>query len=127
MVPDGLWAKGKMGTCQLSIKKLKRQNKKVYLFAQGRLTAHRSTQTAGTIRVQVGGSAGLVVGGLWAKGKMGTCQLSIKKLKATKEKGVSSAPGGLTGHWRTRSACTIHVKVGGGVGLVVVGLWAEIG
>jgi len=37
----------------------------------------------------------LVVGGLWAKGKMGTCQLSIKKLQVANEKGVSLAPGGL--------------------------------
>ena len=127
MVVGGLWAKGKMGMCQLTIKKLKATKGNGVSLAQGGLTGHRSTQTAGTIRVQVGGSVGLVVGGLWAKGKMGTCQLSIKKLKATKEKGVSSAPGGLTGHWRTRSACTIHVQVGGGVGLVVGGLWPEIG
>ena len=40
----------------------------------------------------------MVVGGLWAKGKMGTCQLPIKKFKATNEKGVSLALGELTGH-----------------------------
>ena len=38
------------------------------------------------------GGIRLVVGGLWAEYKLGTCQLPIKKLKAANEKGESSAP-----------------------------------
>ena len=68
----------------------------------------------------------MVVGGLWVKGKMGTCQLLIKKLKVTNDKGVSLALGGLTGHQKDQMDCTIHIRVGGSVRLVVGGLAAEI-
>ena len=40
----------------------------------------------------------MVVGGLWSKGEMRTCQQPIKKLKAPKKKYVTLAQGGLTGH-----------------------------
>ena len=46
------------------------------------------------------GSVELVVGGLWAKGKIGMCQLSIKQLKVTHKMGLSLAPGGLAGRRR---------------------------
>jgi hypothetical protein len=78
-----------------------------------------------TICVRVGGVIGLVVSGLWAKGKMGMCQRPIKKLKATNEKGVSLAQGGLTSRRRAQSSCTICVQVGCSIGLVVGSLWAE--
>lgn len=42
--------------------------------------------------LELGGGIRLVVGGLWAEYKLGTCQLPIKKLKAANEKGESSAP-----------------------------------
>ena len=54
------------------------------------------------------------------------CQLPIKKFMAKNGKGVSLAPGALTGCWRAQSAGTIFVFVGGGVGLVVGSLWTEI-
>lgn len=68
----------------------------------------------------------MVVGGLWAKGKMGTCQLPIKKLKAMNKKGVSLALGELTGHQKDQMDGTIHIRVGGSVSLVVGGLAAEL-
>ena len=51
----------------------------------------------------------MVVGGLWVKGKMGTCQLPIKKLKATNDKGVSLALGGLTSHQKDQMDGTVHI------------------
>ena len=51
----------------------------------------------------------MVVGGLWAKGKMETCQLPIKKSKATNEKGVSLALEELTGHQNDQMDGTIHI------------------
>ena len=68
----------------------------------------------------------MVVCGLWAKGTMGMCKLTIKKLKATNEKGVSLALGELTGHQKDQMDSTIHIRVGGSVRLVVGGLAAEI-
>ena len=91
------------------IKKLKATNEKGVSLAPGGLTGRRRAQSSCTICVQVGCSIGLVVGSLWAEGKMGMCQLPIKILKATNEKGVFLAPGGLTGRRRARSAGTIRI------------------
>lgn len=54
---------------------------------------------------------------------MGMCQVPIKKLKATNIKGVTSDLGGLNSHWR---AHTFHIRVGGGIKLVVGGILVEI-
>ena len=50
-------------------------------LALGGLTGCLMAQFAGTIHGRVGGSVGLGVCGLWAKGTRAMCQLPIKKLK----------------------------------------------
>ena len=124
LVVGGLLSKGEMRTCQWPIKKLKAPKKKGITLAQGGLTGHWGDQSAGAIRIRVSGSVGLVVGGLWSKGEMRTCQQPIKKLKAPKKKGVTLALRGLTRRLWGQSADAIRVQVGGSVGLVVGGLWA---
>jgi hypothetical protein len=116
-------SEGKMGMCQLSIKKLKATNVMVVSLALGGLTSSRRAQSAGTIYVRVGGGIGFDVGGVWAKGEMGMSQLPIKMFEATHVNCVSLALGGLTTCRRTQSAGTIHVQVGGDIGFVVGSLW----
>ena len=67
----------------------------------------------------------MVLGGLWAEGKMRMCHRSIKKYKATNEKGASLAPGGLTGHLRAQIAGNFCGQVVGCIYVGVGGLWAE--
>jgi hypothetical protein len=49
---------------------------------------------------------------MWAKGTMGMCKLTIKKLKATNQKGVSLALRGLTSCQQAQSAGTIAFEMG---------------
>jgi hypothetical protein len=56
---------------------------------------------AGGLNQLVLSAFALGVVGMWAKGKMGMCQIKIIQLKATNVKVVSSAPGGLTDPWMT--------------------------
>ena len=54
-------------------KKIKAQGEMAVFTASEGLTGQRMAQSAGTNHVQADGSIMLLVGGLWAKGKMGFC------------------------------------------------------